>query len=900
MTKDFNYYYEQYGELYLKQLELEADYKQRAENILQANIDKAVADSEASKTKVGSKIIAHIWDDISQEMSKLLETISNPKRGVVPAYTIQLKELMAIYVNKQAELVNLMTMATCSTLLNACFIPKNSSISKVASEITKVILQEANLEKFILEEGAKGEDIEKETNVLRTSVLKGINKRVRSSYRVAYISARMRAVDYTGELKWSKEACQRLGAKLLEIGVKASGCFELVERSYEDFLVKRDYKGNKSMLSVVPSEWLEKTWKHNTDLMSKYAHSFIPTIIPPKKWDSPYGGGYYGAFQGFANIIRKDTNSSIFAKEYKQKLEQVDLTFIYKALNALQETPFKINKEILEVSEKIIATGGNLGGFPQTEPYEMLPQLPEPYTEEELREHKKKQVAIIKRNQRRQSKALRALMAVGTAKRFKDYERIYFPHNMDYRGRCYPIPTSLSPQGDDITKALLVFAEPAPCKNEDDWKWLAIHGANLAGHDKISFAERIQWVEDNTLNIIASAEDPLGYTWWSKEAENDYPMEFLSFCFEWKRFKEWMSQHGTCVNFKSNIPIAFDGTCSGLQHFSALLRDEIGGHAVNLTPTDRVQDIYSIVAEKVNKVLTKDAISGNGDDYKKDKKSGEYILDFEGNKQIKYGTKTLAQQWLVYARDKFGTEGITRKVCKRSVMTLAYGSGLYGFKENLLEDIIKPYVQAHPDTHPFLSPTQSAVYMADLIWNAVSTTVVKAVEGMKYLQQIAKLICKGSHVVTWTTPNGLPVQQEYMKVKQVTFQMRINGDRHRFYSQETTGDIDGKGQAQGIAPNYIHSMDACHLQRVVVASKEAGNSNFAMIHDSFGTDVAHAGELFRIIREQFVKLYDNQDHLQNFLDDVKYLIDTNEKLPEHPKFGNLEVKEVLNSDFCFA
>ena len=96
---------------------------------------------------------------------------------------------------------------------------------------------------------------------------------------------------------------------------------------------------------------------------------------------------------GFANIIRKDTNSSIFAKEYKQKLEQVDLTFIYKTRNALQETPFKINKEILEISEKIIATGGNLGGFPQTEPYEMLPQLPEPYTEEELREHKKKQVA---------------------------------------------------------------------------------------------------------------------------------------------------------------------------------------------------------------------------------------------------------------------------------------------------------------------------------------------------------------------------------------------------------------------------------------------------------------------------------------------------------------------------
>lgn len=897
MLKDFNYYYEKYGELYLKQLELEADYKQQAENVLQANIDKAVANSEASKTKVGTKIISHIWDDVSKEMTKLID--GKPKRGVVPAYTQQLKELSAIYGANQKGLVNLLTLATCSTLLNACFIPKNSSISKIASDISKTILQEANIEKFILEEGAKGENVEREIDSLRASIIKGINKRVRSSYRVAYISARMRAVDYTRELKWSKEEAQRLGAKLLEIGVKASGCFELAECSYENFLVRKDYKGDKSLLSIMPSKWLEDTWKHNTDLMSKYAHSFIPTIIPPKEWDSPYGGGYYGEFQNFANIIRKDNNNSIFAKEYKQKLEQVDLSFIYKALNALQETPFRINKDILEVSEQIIATGGNLGGFPQTEPYEMLPELLEPYTEEELKEHKKKQVAIIKRNQRRQSKALRALMAIGTAKRFKDYERIYFPHNMDYRGRCYPIPTSLSPQGDDITKALLVFAEPAPCKNKDDWKWLAIHGANLAGHDKISFAERIQWVEDNTVNIIASADDPLGYTWWSKEAENDYPMEFLAFCFEWKRFKLWMSHHGTCVDFKSNIPIAFDGTCSGLQHFSALLRDEIGGHAVNLTPTDKVQDIYSIVAEKVNKVLTNDAISGNADDYKKDKK-GEFVLDFEGNKQIKYGTKTLAQQWLIYARDKFGTEGITRKVCKRSVMTLAYGSGLYGFKENLLEDIIKPYVQAHPDTHPFLSPTQSAVYMAGLIWDAVSTTVVKAVEGMKYLQQIAKLICKGSHVVTWTTPNGLPVQQDYMKVKQNVFKTRINGNIVRFYSQEQTGDIDGKGQAQGIAPNYIHSMDACHLQRVVVASHEQGNNNFAMIHDSFGTDVAHAGEMFKIIREQFVKLYDGQDHLKNFLDDVLYLIDTNEDLPEHPKFGKLKVAEVLDSDFCFA
>ena len=78
----------------------------------------------------------------------------------MPAYNVQLKELMAVYANKD-KLVNLLTMATCSTLLNACFVPKDSSISKVASEITKAILQEANLEKFIVDTASKGENIEK-------------------------------------------------------------------------------------------------------------------------------------------------------------------------------------------------------------------------------------------------------------------------------------------------------------------------------------------------------------------------------------------------------------------------------------------------------------------------------------------------------------------------------------------------------------------------------------------------------------------------------------------------------------------------------------------------------------------------------------------------------------------
>lgn len=48
----------------------------------------------------------------------------------------------------------------------------------------------------------------------------------------------------------------------------------------------------------------------------------------------------------------------------------------------------------------------------------------------------------------------------------------------------------------------------------------------------------------------------------------------------------------------------------------ALLRDEVGGFAVNLVPSDNVQDIYSIVADKVNVQLLKDVQTGTEDEKK--------------------------------------------------------------------------------------------------------------------------------------------------------------------------------------------------------------------------------------------------------------------------------------------
>jgi DNA-directed RNA polymerase len=113
----------------------------------------------------------------------------------------------------------------------------------------------------------------------------------------------------------------------------------------------------------------------------------------------------------------------------------------------------------------------------------------------------------------------------------KDEECFYYPHNLDFRGRAYPMHPYLNHLGSDVCRGLLEFAEGRPL-GKTGLYWLKIHLANLygGGVDKYSFEGRLTFVEDNIDNIIDSAERPLeGKRWWL-EAED--PFQCLSVCMD--------------------------------------------------------------------------------------------------------------------------------------------------------------------------------------------------------------------------------------------------------------------------------------------------------------------------------------------------------------------------------
>lgn len=840
--------------LFLEELEIEYQFKHQAEEQLKKHLQEKTQAGAAIETPIGRGLIEYLYDNLSANIEAFLVDIEAPKRGVKPIYYPLVLWLLDVYKDNKQDLITLLSLSTITEAVNGTHVLL--SLSNVCEQLSQSILEEVALQEYM-----------QQSTVETISLLKGLKHRKSNFYRRYFVQNIMKQDGWQPK-QWDAKVKKLFGAKLLEILIRGTDLFQ----------VNND--NPKHIDCIQPTTTFQELWKRNRDFLLSHAYQSCPMIMPPMPWNSALTGGYYGELQYIHAFIRterfhtQDRNNNFFFKQYKEQLKYTDLSRVLNAVNSIQKTPWKINSKVLRIAEYLISQGGDIAGLPQMEPFSKLPTLGNP-TPEELKRHKKAAKLLYEKEASRRGKALRVHINLRTAQRFEQYDKIYFPHNIDFRGRIYPIP-SFSPQGDELNKGLLLFAEPEPLENDEDIQWFFIAGAEFAGIDKVSFADCIAWVEDNKSNILDTAAQPLDMVdWW---ANLDTPFEFLAWSFEYAKLQQHLKEHnGHAKGFVTGIPIAFDGTCSGLQHFSAILRDPIGAKEVNLAPGDKPNDIYQTVADKVNIVLRQDAQTGTGD------------ATDEQTQQIRYGTKTLAQGWLSF--------GVTRKVTKRPVMTLAYGAKQFGFKDQILEDTIVMHIGEGLFTQD--NANQYAGYMAKLIWDAVQTTVIKAVQGMEWLQKAARLVTKNGEVIQWTTPMGFIVQQPYMVYQVKTFKMRFLHIIKRFYDAEMTGVVDRRKQSQAIAPNFIHSMDASHLQLTVNRAAEAKISNFAMIHDSYGTSLAKAGLLFRLIRECFIEMYLTHDVLTTFERDISPFIMDKQKLPPQPTKGTFDIDQIKESLYAF-
>lgn len=715
----------------------------------------------------------------------------------------------------------------------------------------------------------------------------GMNKRIAFQFKKRYAIQKEKHLADEGRVqlwnKWSPSDKFNVGMKMVELFALSTSLIHIVK-----VFVNGNIKYFVELDADV-AKYVDYQDNYLADLMMEHR----PMVIPPKPWTNPFDGGYYINLKKPLQLVRMS------AKDCDALYSDVDMPTVYKAVNAIQDTAWHINAKVLEVANAVCSWEHipEALEMPTANPAEPPVRPIEADTNKDVqREWRQAMTSYYQEDNKRKAKRILVNCILKLANDFKDDEAIYFPHNLDFRGRVYPV-TLIHPQGNDFMKSMLEFSEGVEL-GKDGHTWLAFQGANMWGLDKKPIEERIAWVYENSDMIISIAEKPLDNLQWT---EADSPWEFLAFCFEWNEYLK------IGETFKSKLAVAFDGSCSGLQHFSAMLRDEVGGEAVNLKPYDHVHDIYGIVAEKVKELLKKDMQEGTDDTIEATE---------DGSSYLKKGTKSLAKEWFDH--------GVSRSVTKRPTMTLCYGASKFGFADQILEDTVYPALAHNPLS--FSKPSQASRYMAGLIWDSLKGVVVKAVEAMEWLQTASGLLAKDKNIegknlpTTWITPAGFPVKQKYLKVRVKRLNTVLSGSIKIFDTTsgsteeatdgsvlrlafaEPTDEIDSRKQKQGIAPNFVHSMDASHLMLTVCACVDKGVNAFAMIHDSYGVPAGYGSIMFTTVREVFVSTYTENDVLQDLHDHICNLLSPKmlKDLPEVPTKGDLDLDCTKESMYAFS
>jgi DNA-directed RNA polymerase len=621
---------------------------------------------------------------------------------------------------------------------------------------------------------------------------------------------------------------------------------------------QRGRNKNKSYLRFTPdfSRQIEKIEELYTEV--------TPLHLPVSElndWTGMYDGGF------FDNAVYRRPIMSTYASSQLDAMKASDCAPVYSAINTLQRTKWKVNETLLEVLREAVTAGWLEDSLelPTSEP----PTKPE-YPGDDVREEggsdwrhyanamRQYHRTIQDWDMRRAQYGRLLFLADFYSKR--EYHCLV--HGIDFRGRIYPTTSALNYQGDDVQRALCHFAEALPIETKESADWYLAHGANCYGYDKVSLFRRVRWCVENKSKIQQVYDDPTENRWWTTAEK---PWLFLAWCLEAAPFLA-----DPKPGYMSRIPVSVDGSNNGLQIYSLLLRDPVGGKATNITDQDEPSDIYQDVANKTTELL-RNAVTTGSDD------------------------KDLAESWLNLCSGE-----LPRKATKKVVMTDVYSSTMYSRQHYVSEwyySIVRNQ-KLDPPPFPPRSTYKATYFLAQKISEALSLTVSAASSAMSWMRELADEASRQNVHLSWVTPTGLRVKQNYCKSTARTVEVQAQR-KVKVYLRDWSDQVERRKSANGFCPNYIHSLDAAAATLTVNQMADQGVKDFMMIHDSFGCHAHFIPHMNRALRNVYRQIF-SDDLLAKLKSEVQTTLAPNTQLPDAPKSGSLDVNQLTASTYFFA
>lgn len=872
--------------LYDAQLELEKQMYDGGIERFHAINDRAIDNGEASSTMWNVKLVKVFIEPLAEAIQAYVEEYEG--KGGMVSDTVHYLGAIDAY---EASFI------TIRQIFNSVAIHKSTSLQVLSVDIASK-----------LEDQLRFSELKKtrRTKAYITKIKKSLDKASSKSYkhkRNVWVNAEKK-VGTDRWYAWTKASKLHLGSALCKLAsnvifIDDAPVFELGE---VDISRGKLRKSSKVIgISGKYTDWVSK-FITNTEA---FHPEVAPCIIPPRDWVSPSKGGFHSA-----KIAVRNPLISTRDKDIAKQMTTGQMPKVYKAVNALQATRWKVNSEILDVLKEVVERGLELAvpsalcSAQPINPFEGREDL-EGLRGQELKDAISRteydNFITWKRDKRnwhdeersRISNVIDLARTLKLANNYVDYEDIYFVYYLDFRGRIYTRASGLSPQGRDLQKGLLRFSQRHALGKHGHY-WLKIHGANLFGWDKLAFDERVANVEDPEFCKLVHeiADNPLSVRDW---VGADKPWQFLAWAMEYSDFLRHCEDE-PAETFESFIACAQDGSCSGIQHYSAMLKDEVGGKAVNLIDSDLPQDIYNDVNDEVIKAC-KIIADGKHEKPSEEDAEEQTRLTDKWHKDMEF-----AKLWLAM--------GFDRELCKRSVMTLPYGSSKLTCRDSIglyIDDVqkkenskAKAEERESRLIHPFGDLRWEAEgFMSNTLWDCIGKVVISAREGMAFIRRVARDVTRKGFPLQWTTPTGFIIKQEVFKTNEHTLNTCLFG-RIQFKVYEDSHELDVRKQQAGSAPNFIHGNDASHLVLSICEGIDAGIKDFWIIHDDFGVHPSKTGHLQKGLRRAMRDMY-QVDILREFLWECEDRNGIKLKLDKLvPDSGSLDLDEILRSKYIFS
>ena len=517
--------------------------------------------------------------------------------------------------------------------------------------------------------------------------------------------------------------------------------------------------------------------------------------------------------------------------------------------------------------------------------------VPDEFLDEEEQERNPDWILAVRHN----SKVLANTRTRGKAEKLHEDGRAFYKYvDFDFRGRMYYRNAFLNYQGNDLGRGLLQFAEGKKL-NDVGKHWLAIHTASSFNMsydineipewcegdykpylesqgltdisvDKMTLRDRAQWTFQHLEEIVMYGEELII----TDKAEK--PVVFLACCVEWADLVHDWDDH------ISYLPIPVDGSNNGWQHLGAMSKDELTGELVGLTPVDIPRDFYVKTAQQL---------------------------------------KSRMPEW--FESRNMPMKHIRKGIAKRGSMTKAYSAGEKKIAENMWVDVVKEGF----DTRYNIAYKDCELLAKELV-GAIKDVCPGPLDTMKFLQKLAAAkLSEGKNVkISWKSPSGFPITQEYLQMVPVKMGVTISPPKGTLYSHalgrsvknpegkvigwngnlNLVGQVPIKGvpsqakSASAVSPNFVHSQDAAHMAKILAR----WDKPFGAVHDSFSAHANDVPELLDLTKQTFVAMYSSD----NYFEFVKRLLLGDKSAEEYegavPELGQLDIDAIMKSDFFFA